>query len=443
MGMERKQENQDTITTTKAPNNNNNKLSIKVPPSFFRCPISLDVMKSPVSLCTGVTYDRSSIQRWLDSGNNTCPATMQPLPSTDLTPNLTLHRLINLWGWGGAQQPQQSQPLPSKVILEDIRSSPDPIPALNSLLDIISSTGDCDGDDFDNSTLIGPGGAAALLALKLGDQTNPDLRNLRVAESLVAIISKILTQEEPCRQPMLSALAADLDATVSSLISVLKDGGSSFRSRRDAAAVLGAVVGSVDGESKARLAERPDLVPELVRLASREPLDRAAVEAALSCLVGLSGARRGARLRMVRMGIVPLATRVLTAAEKAVGPAAAEKALKLLEVASGCSDGREEICELGERCIGAVLGRMMKAGKEGRESAVAVLWSVCHLFRDRRAQEAVAASNGGLTKILLLMQSDCSAAVRQMTGDLLKIFRVNSKSCLSGYDTKTTHIMPF
>nr|VDD28579.1 unnamed protein product [Brassica oleracea] len=30
-------------------------------PTFFRCPISLDVMKSPVSLCTGVTYDRASI----------------------------------------------------------------------------------------------------------------------------------------------------------------------------------------------------------------------------------------------------------------------------------------------------------------------------------------------------------------------------------------------
>nr|VDD52127.1 unnamed protein product [Brassica oleracea] len=48
-------------------------------PSFFKCPISLDVMRSPVSLCTGVTYDRASIQRWLDGGNNTCPATMQVL----------------------------------------------------------------------------------------------------------------------------------------------------------------------------------------------------------------------------------------------------------------------------------------------------------------------------------------------------------------------------
>ncbi|KAL0343146.1 UNVERIFIED_CONTAM: U-box domain-containing protein 27 [Sesamum angustifolium] len=66
-------------------------------PTYFRCPISLDVMKSPVSLCTGVTYDRSSIQRWLDGGNNTCPATMQVLHNKDLIPNHTLQRLIKIW----------------------------------------------------------------------------------------------------------------------------------------------------------------------------------------------------------------------------------------------------------------------------------------------------------------------------------------------------------
>nr|CAD1818010.1 unnamed protein product [Ananas comosus var. bracteatus] len=68
-------------------------LEVRLPP-LFRCPISLEVMRSPVSLCTGVTYDRSSIQRWLDSGHRTCPATRLPLPSTHLVPNLALRRLI-------------------------------------------------------------------------------------------------------------------------------------------------------------------------------------------------------------------------------------------------------------------------------------------------------------------------------------------------------------
>ncbi|KAG5241970.1 U-box domain-containing family protein [Salix suchowensis] len=49
------------------------------------------------SLCTGVTYDRTSIQRWLDSGNNTCPATMQVLNSKEFVPNRTLQRLIKIW----------------------------------------------------------------------------------------------------------------------------------------------------------------------------------------------------------------------------------------------------------------------------------------------------------------------------------------------------------
>ncbi|KAL6994824.1 hypothetical protein U1Q18_042253 [Sarracenia purpurea var. burkii] len=56
----------------------------------------MDVMKSPVSLCTGVTYDRSGIQTWLDNGHKNCPATMQILPSTDFIPNLTRRRFIDL-----------------------------------------------------------------------------------------------------------------------------------------------------------------------------------------------------------------------------------------------------------------------------------------------------------------------------------------------------------
>jgi len=79
----------------------------------------------------------------------------------------------------------------------------------------------------------------------------------------------------------------------------------------------------------------------------------------------------------------------------------------------------------------------------GAEAAVSVLWAVCHRYRDRRAVAAAAACEGGLARLLLLMQSGCSAAARQMASELLKIFKVNGKSCLGGYDSKTSHIMPF
>ncbi|KAK1326480.1 E3 ubiquitin-protein ligase PUB22 [Acorus calamus] len=68
-------------------------------PDFFRCPISMELMKDPVTIPTGVTYDRRSIEKWFFVyKKSTCPATGQTVVSTtDITPNHTLRRLITAW----------------------------------------------------------------------------------------------------------------------------------------------------------------------------------------------------------------------------------------------------------------------------------------------------------------------------------------------------------
>ncbi|XP_020207109.1 E3 ubiquitin-protein ligase PUB23 [Cajanus cajan] len=69
-------------------------------PQFFACPISLQIMKDPVTTVTGITYERESIEQWLLKAKDcTCPITKQPLPrnSEFLTPNHTLRRLIQAW----------------------------------------------------------------------------------------------------------------------------------------------------------------------------------------------------------------------------------------------------------------------------------------------------------------------------------------------------------
>ncbi|KAL9225650.1 hypothetical protein vseg_001549 [Gypsophila vaccaria] len=66
-------------------------------PSVFICPISLEAMQDPVTLCTGQTYERSNILRWLSLGNMSCPTTMQELWDLGITPNNTLHHLIYTW----------------------------------------------------------------------------------------------------------------------------------------------------------------------------------------------------------------------------------------------------------------------------------------------------------------------------------------------------------
>ncbi|XP_047329056.1 E3 ubiquitin-protein ligase PUB24-like [Impatiens glandulifera] len=70
-------------------------------PQYFICPISLEIMKDPVTTISGITYDRESIEQWFETTTkelSTCPVTKQVLPrDTDLTPNHTLRRLIQAW----------------------------------------------------------------------------------------------------------------------------------------------------------------------------------------------------------------------------------------------------------------------------------------------------------------------------------------------------------
>ncbi|XP_039171478.1 U-box domain-containing protein 25-like [Eucalyptus grandis] len=66
-------------------------------PHHFRCPISLELMRDPVTVSTGQTYDRSSIEPWIAARNTTCPVTRAPLLDSALIPNHTLRRLIQSW----------------------------------------------------------------------------------------------------------------------------------------------------------------------------------------------------------------------------------------------------------------------------------------------------------------------------------------------------------
>lgn len=66
-------------------------------PSYFRCPLSSELMLDPVIVASGQTYERSSIQKWLDHGLTICPKTRQTLTHTNLIPNYTVKAMIANW----------------------------------------------------------------------------------------------------------------------------------------------------------------------------------------------------------------------------------------------------------------------------------------------------------------------------------------------------------
>lgn len=112
-------------------------------PQYFICPISLQIMKDPVTAITGITYDRDSIEHWLFTNKNTtCPVTQQPLPlDSDLTPNHTLRRLIQSWctqnaSLGIDRIPTPKPPLTKIQVQKLLKGIKDPKVQLKSLMQL-------------------------------------------------------------------------------------------------------------------------------------------------------------------------------------------------------------------------------------------------------------------------------------------------------------------
>ncbi|KAL5715018.1 hypothetical protein ACHQM5_016907 [Ranunculus cassubicifolius] len=405
-----------------------NDLFITVP-SFFKCPISLDVMKSPVSLCTGVTYDRSSIQAWLDNGNNTCPATMQVLPCKDFVPNHNLSRLIQSWSDSINNSPSQSNVSPSsrpvsrqQVIdfIKKIETKKDD----NCSKDLFKILEFAKSGDENKKFLADTQGFVPVLV----DILCKNEKKIAMFEPVIRVLDLVLMEYRD-KDGLMKSMAKNREL-LASIVVILRKG--SMESRIATARVL-ELVGN-DPESKLQIAETDGILTGLINLVNIET-DSKANEAGLSCLISISVPRR-IKVKIIRLGLVQILGKSMSKSFPVI-----EKSLKLLETISSCTEGRTAICS-DTNCVTAIVEKMLKVSRVATEHAVVILWSVCCLFRDQTAQEALMKSNG-LTKILLIMQSNCSPSVRQMCGDLMKIFRVNSKSCLSSYDTKTTHITPF
>lgn len=68
-----------------------------VAPLHFCCPLDNTIMENPVNLESGITYERSAIEKWFESGNTTCPVKKCELTTRHLTPNHNLRELIQEW----------------------------------------------------------------------------------------------------------------------------------------------------------------------------------------------------------------------------------------------------------------------------------------------------------------------------------------------------------
>ncbi|OQU81035.1 hypothetical protein SORBI_3007G226500 [Sorghum bicolor] len=168
-------------------------------PNDFLCPITLEIMTDPVIVASGQTYERRSIQKWLDSGERTCPKSRQPLAHLSLAPNYALKNLILQWCDKHMVELQKRETEEHKAEAEDIPSLVEGMSSIHpdvqrkAVKKIRRLSKECP----ENRTLIADtGGIPALIGLlacpdkKVQENTVTSLLNLSIDDKNKVLIAR-------------------------------------------------------------------------------------------------------------------------------------------------------------------------------------------------------------------------------------------------------------
>ncbi|KAL9296612.1 hypothetical protein ACSQ67_022508 [Phaseolus vulgaris] len=330
-------------------------------PEDFRCPISLELMKDPVIVSTGQTYERSFIEKWLQAGHGTCPKTQQTLTSTVLTPNYVLRSLIAQWceanGIEPPKRPSSSQPSKSASAYSPAERS-----KIDGLLQKLTSGSPEDqrsaaGEirllakrNADNRVAIAEAGAIPLL---VGLLSVPDSRTQEHA--VTALLN--LSIYENNKGSIVSSGA------VPGIVHVLKKG--SMEARENAAATLFSL--SVIDENKVTIGSS-GAIPPLVILLS-EGTQRGKKDAA-TALFNLC-IYQGNKGKAVRAGVIPTLMRLLT--EPSGGMV--DEALAILAILASHPDGKATI--RSAEAVPVLVEFIGNGSPRNKENAAAVLVHLC------------------------------------------------------------------
>jgi len=307
-------------------------------PDDFLCPITLEVMTDPVILPSGHTFERRSIQRWLDGGHLTCPVTNLPLPPCPpLIPNHALRRLIAavspsaaaaapVPADGGARARQEAAAVPAR--------SASPVPALLRL---------AKSGAAGRREVLESGNAAVLLRhAEAGD------------EAAARALLHLSLDGDDTRVGLVA------DGAVDALSAAVSRGGAAAASAATALTSLATV-----DVNKCTIGAHPSAIPALAGLLRRGgPRERREAATALFELCKLPENRR----RAVREGAAP------ALADFAADGSA--RAVEVLGLLARCREGRQELCRIPG--IVSVLTGVAKSGNaRAIEQALLVLNWIC------------------------------------------------------------------
>ncbi|KAI0500130.1 hypothetical protein KFK09_018339 [Dendrobium nobile] len=356
-------------------------------PSMFRCPISLELMENPVTVSTGISYERRSIEKWLFTyKKTTCPATMQLLSSFDLIPNHTLKNLILSWR-AQHQYPSPSSPASSSQhlqltsIFSSIKSSPF---KANSLKQLRSFT------TQNHSLFIASGGVEALRRIIIDHSS--DYTAFRACEEALGLLNALPFDDDDESIELLSN--KDI---INSILVILQRG--SAEARLHAITILQRM-STVNPSFTDQLHQNGfDAFKSLLDLLSDDISTRLSSSSLDLLLTALANSKPN-RLSAIEAGAVCVLIELLPDAGRHKG----ERTLLLLKRLCECAEGRRAFADhgLGVAAVSSKIGREFDAETK---LAVKVLWLVCSFLPTKKVVDEMMVC-GAVKKLLGLIHVD-------------------------------------
>ncbi|XP_004506434.1 U-box domain-containing protein 16 [Cicer arietinum] len=417
-----------------------------VVPSDYRCPISLELMRDPVVVATGQTYDRGSIKLWMDSGHNTCPKTGQTLAHTDLIPNHALRNMIAMWCR------EQRIPFEGETVAVKINGGV----TNKTALEATRMTASFLINKLTNPSLVLDSKSiedtnAVVYELRVLAKTDSESRACIAEAGAIPLLVPFLSYENGLQHPRLQINAVttilnlsilesnktrimETDGALNGVADVLRSG-ATWEAKANAAATVFSLTG-VPAFRK-RLGRKTRVVSGLVELAKGGP--EGAKRDALAAILNLA-ADRETVARLVESGAVEM-----TAGIMAVMP---EEAVTILEAVVK----RGGLVAVAAAFVGIKkLGTVLREGSErARESAAATLVTMCRKGGSEIVGELAAIS--GVERVIWELMAVGSVRGRRKAATLLRILRrwaagldggeTEGFSTTTAVSTSTTVVVP-
>ncbi|GLT37936.1 hypothetical protein SLA2020_122170 [Shorea laevis] len=387
---------------------------IDVPP-FFLCPISLEIMKDPVTVTTGITYDRESIEKWLYSGKNTtCPVTKQVISDTEITPNHTLRRLIQSWctlnaSYGIERIPTPKPPINKAQIAKILSNAKSPQQQIKCLHRLQSLAAENDT----NKRCMEAAGAVDFLATIVissnpmdEEESSEDwVDSSKLTEEALSILYNLQVSEAGLKN--LLGKSGDF---LECLTRVMERG--TYESRAYAALLLKSLMEVADPMQLMSL--RSQIFVEAIQIL-HDNISQQASKAILHFLINVCPWGRNKIKAVEAGGVSILIDLLLDSFEKRM----CEMILTVLEMLSGVAEGRAEL--VGHAAgLAVVSKKILRISHVASERAVRILLAVAKFSATPIVLQEML-QIGVVAKLCLVLQMDCNSRAKEMAREVLKL----------------------